>query len=281
MAQKINKFGLPRDIPEAVRAEVRRRCAFACVVCRKVPVHYDHFEPEWVDAQNHTPAGIALLCGYHHDLRTKGVLSAANVKRKVASFLSRAAGPARYEFGVEGVQPAWKLKLGHLSLRDQGRVSVNGQAVFAVSTASDGNVVVSAVFRDPRGALIAAIEENAFVTGSNSVADFRTKGNRLFWSLRDGSQSLEARVDGDSETVEIVHMEVYVQGARLLVSEGRFQLGLHFRDGWKDILGGNGPFEGMLLDSAGDIRLHLFSSGSGDGAFMFTTPDGINVTKAP
>jgi hypothetical protein len=74
-----NKYGLQRDIPEPVKRAVRAACGFGCVICGLPFYHYDHFDPEFENARTHDAAGIALLCGYHHDKRTRGTLSKETV----------------------------------------------------------------------------------------------------------------------------------------------------------------------------------------------------------
>ncbi|GAA3997406.1 hypothetical protein GCM10022211_03460 [Sphingomonas humi] len=75
-----NKHGLSRTIPADVKREVRQSCQFGCVRCRASLYQYDHFDPEYADATEHAADGIALLCPTCHDLKTKGVLTAARVR---------------------------------------------------------------------------------------------------------------------------------------------------------------------------------------------------------
>lgn len=69
MSEK-NSFGLDRYIPADVRRKVRQRCGFGCVVCGSAIVDYEHFDPEFKDAESHEARGIILLCPTHH--RAKG-----------------------------------------------------------------------------------------------------------------------------------------------------------------------------------------------------------------
>lgn len=75
-----NKYGLRRsDLPDPVRRVVRQECGFACVVCGRLGQHYDHFDPEFDEAREHRPEGIALLCATCHQDKTSGRLSNARV----------------------------------------------------------------------------------------------------------------------------------------------------------------------------------------------------------
>ncbi len=71
----INKHDLSRNIPSAVQREVRQRCGFGCVVCGSAIYDYDHFEPEFHEAKEHSADGIALLCPTDHARKRKGLLS--------------------------------------------------------------------------------------------------------------------------------------------------------------------------------------------------------------
>ena len=80
MSSEINKHGLTRTIPRDVAREVRQRCGFGCVVCGNAFFQYDHFDPEFVDAEKHNADGIALLCWEHHGKKKAGLLSEEDYK---------------------------------------------------------------------------------------------------------------------------------------------------------------------------------------------------------
>jgi hypothetical protein len=61
------------DISDDDKREVRRRCGFGCVICGIPIYHYDHMLG-YARVQRHRPEEITLLCGLHHDLKTRGIL---------------------------------------------------------------------------------------------------------------------------------------------------------------------------------------------------------------
>jgi hypothetical protein len=77
---EINKYGLKRRISPDIKSQVRKECGFGCVVCGFWICEYDHFDPEFADAMSHDPNGIALLCGSHHEAKTKGLLTNDQVR---------------------------------------------------------------------------------------------------------------------------------------------------------------------------------------------------------
>jgi hypothetical protein len=80
MAKK-NKFGLTRNIPDPVKRAVRQRCGYGCVICGLSLYDYDHIDPPFEEAREHLPDDICLLCPTHHVRKSKGLISAADVRR--------------------------------------------------------------------------------------------------------------------------------------------------------------------------------------------------------
>jgi len=108
MGRDCNRFGLPRHIPEDVRAEVRRRSKQGCVICRALAYDYEHIEPEFADAQEHNPKHICLLCPFHHAEVTRGRLS----KQQVLSAYEGVQRSAKVRPPMYKAQLTGLLKLG-------------------------------------------------------------------------------------------------------------------------------------------------------------------------
>ena len=81
---KNNKHGLSRHIPEPIKREVRSRNGFGCVVCGAALYDYEHFNPEFKDAEEHNPDGITLLCPNHHRAKMKGTLTEDEYSKAIA-----------------------------------------------------------------------------------------------------------------------------------------------------------------------------------------------------
>ena len=80
MRPTTNVHGLSRVIPAEVKREVRRRSGHGCVVCRELICEYEHIDPPFASARTHEADDICLLCPKHHDLKTRGRLSASQVR---------------------------------------------------------------------------------------------------------------------------------------------------------------------------------------------------------
>lgn len=57
-----------------MKREIRRRCGFGCVVCGVPVYHYDHLHG-WDPTRGHVADEITLLCGLHHDLKTRRLMT--------------------------------------------------------------------------------------------------------------------------------------------------------------------------------------------------------------
>jgi hypothetical protein len=97
-----NRYGLSRNIPEDVKLVVRQKSGFGCVICGIAITQYEHFAPEFKDAEAHNPEGITLLCAYCHDKKTRNFLSKKKVIEAVTNPKALQVG---YTKGVLDIGP--------------------------------------------------------------------------------------------------------------------------------------------------------------------------------
>lgn len=76
----MNKYGLSRQIPEAVKRQVRQQCGFGCVICGLGIIQYEHVDPEFHEAKVHDPSRMTLLCPRCHSKVTNKMWSKQKVK---------------------------------------------------------------------------------------------------------------------------------------------------------------------------------------------------------
>ncbi len=101
MGRSCNKNGLSRYIDKATKDYVRARCRFGCVLCGRVPYHYDHFRVPFSEAREHDPDDIILLCEEHHAHKTRGLLDNDVIQTAINT-------EASVRSGVRFKQPATK-----------------------------------------------------------------------------------------------------------------------------------------------------------------------------
>lgn len=65
-------------LSEDIKKQVRQRCHFGCVICGLPLYHYDHIE-NYSAVGIHHPDNITLLCGTHHDEKTRKFLPVETV----------------------------------------------------------------------------------------------------------------------------------------------------------------------------------------------------------
>lgn len=78
--KKKNKHRLSRYIPKAIAEEVRKNSKFGCVVCRNALYTYEHIDPIFSEAKEHTAENICLLCDSCHGKVTRGVYSKEKIR---------------------------------------------------------------------------------------------------------------------------------------------------------------------------------------------------------
>jgi hypothetical protein len=54
-----------RNIPAAIKREVRQQCGFGCVICGNPIIQYHHINP-WAEVREHTADNIVAVCPTHH-----------------------------------------------------------------------------------------------------------------------------------------------------------------------------------------------------------------------
>ncbi|ELK1314678.1 hypothetical protein QI814_003636 [Escherichia coli] len=157
----INKHGLSRTIPPSVKREVRQRCGFGCVICGFGFYDYEHFDPDFVDATEHNPAGMTLLCSQCNQKRARGRLSAHTVAVANANpkCLQQGFANEMFDFHSEpiDIQFAGVTFYGCKHL-----IAINDRPILSVQPALGENspVLLSGVFSDPAGRETLIISEN-------------------------------------------------------------------------------------------------------------------------
>ena len=179
MAVKKNKHGLQRTIPANIEREVRKRCAFGCVICGKAPYQYDHFNPEFKHAREHNPDGITLLCYEHHGDKTARRINNTQVAAANAAPYSQTNGSAYGKFYTAGNQPI--VKLGNSSIEHcEVVLELCGDPVIWFSSVQDvkEGFRLNAKIRDRAGKVIFWIDENVWRIGSG-IWDVTIIGPRI------------------------------------------------------------------------------------------------------
>ena len=157
----VNKHGLSRDIPAAVRRTVRQTCGFGCVICGDAFYEYHHVNPPYVDAKIHDADKIVLLChGCHGKIDAK-ILSNETVMReaKHPKCLQNNFSHLSMDMGHQKL----RVMMGSNSLSNvRALVKVGNETIFNMEPPEEpgGPVRLTAFFYDNLGSEVASIIQN-------------------------------------------------------------------------------------------------------------------------
>lgn len=196
-----NKHGLSRTIPPDVRAEIRRRSKYGCVICRALPYDYEHFNPEFPEAHEHNPAGICLLCPMHHAEATRKRLSKSQVRAAYEKVQKTDdVHPAFYHPEITG---SLRLGLGDALFEHMPAnacvLEYDGEQVLQVGYIQDevfGGTrpsITGSIF-DIKGVEMLRIEDNV-VTFQAKDVDVRLESSVLKMSGSDGDPVFEMNLE--------------------------------------------------------------------------------------
>jgi hypothetical protein len=217
---EVNKRGLSRDIPDPIKREVRQRCGFGCVNCGKAVYQYEHVDPEFADASSHDPDCIALLCGWCHDLVTRGLLSKETIKSRILAPKCKELGFSFGPFDI-GNQPP-EIILGTVTAENcKILLRINEDDVLSIATPADAGqpFILNARFFDITGAPILDIAENEWRSVSNNW-DVEIVGPRIRIRRAIGDLSLVLRSEPPARIV-IERLNMLHEGVRVVCWEGK------------------------------------------------------------
>lgn len=213
----MNKFGLPRNIPDKVKEEVRIRCGFGCVICGSIPYQYDHFRVPFAEAKEHDAGDIILLCDNHHAMKTRRQISIDFIERaRKVGALDRDA-----HFKLPGTDPKFAIRWPavEISARSQS-IMVDGENVLQLRYQADElePVIVDGVFCDRSGDELCTITRNELIVRPNAVYDFHVTARRFQFRDKRRRRSLAFELsDQGLEITDIAHVR---RGAMVLGNAG-------------------------------------------------------------
>ncbi len=177
-----NKYGLSRSsLTEEMKAIIRKRDGFGCVICGSGLYTYEHYDPKFKDAVFHNIHGICLLCFQHQGQTTKGILSKETIALATKNPKCNQKGYANDFFDLEF---PITVRLGNISIRAEGNkdhaiLVLNGEDVIKVHKCEEEDLFqFSAVFRDRRSNPSMKIEKNEWKASVHNW-DIKQIGNKL------------------------------------------------------------------------------------------------------
>lgn len=213
------QHGLTRRIPDEVKRVVRQRDGFGCVICGKAIYDYDHIDPEFRDACEHSAAGIVLLCSEHHSLKSRGLLSKESV---LAAAKAPRAKQSGFSFGPfdMGAQPP-TISLGTLRVRNvRILIEILGERILSIKQPIEPGLpfLIDACLRDRDGNVIFEIADNEWRTPSENW-DVEIEGARITIRRTSGDILLRILSSPPHELI-IERLDMVHRGNRITCRDG-------------------------------------------------------------
>jgi hypothetical protein len=215
-----NEYGLTRDIPNDVARQVRQRDGFGCVICGSAFYTYDHFDPEFVDAEKHDLHGICLLCGTCHRRKTSGLLSTESVKEAVLHPKCKETGFSWGALDVGNEHP--EIILGSFTAyKIKVLIEIYGEEIFSVLPPENpgGPYRINALLTDPDGKPILKIIENEWRTSSENW-DVELVGPRMTVRRNLGEIIMILRSEPPHRLV-VARLQMQHRGTTIQAQDGR------------------------------------------------------------
>lgn len=183
-----NSHGLGRTIPAEIKREVRQRCGFGCVRCGLALYDYEHFDPDFKDAREHSPKGITLLCMQCNQKRMRGMLSVETVRsaNKNPICLDKGFANETFDFGTEPME----IQFAGLRFTNcDTLIEINGFPLLSIHPPEEpsGPYRLSGRFADQTGEITLAIRNNVWAAGSNNW-DVECVGSKI--TIRNGPREI-------------------------------------------------------------------------------------------
>jgi len=227
----VNKYGLKRYIPADIKRKVRRNSKFGCVICRSGFIQYEHFDPAFEDANQHSENGICCLCGSCHDQVTRGHLSKDLVKKSYNEIrdthvddIKSPTGPLDFHTGKA------ELLIGGLlySPMVKNILKYHGDTLISLNPGSKRKPgEITAIFTDKDGKVILKLIKNEWI-GSLVNWDIEVSGQRITVRRKKGEISLKIRLDPPGRVV-IERLDMRYENCHLLVTESTYAVGRYIK----------------------------------------------------
>ena len=210
--------------PEAVKRTVRRQCKFGCVLCGCPLYHYDHIV-EYSEVEAHEASNIALLCGTHHDQKTRNQIPASAVRRAKNRVV--AAG-RRLRDGSIGLYFENNIRIilgsntivAHLSSERPFLpvVYVDDTIVLGLRFEDDMPLIYAKIY-DRNNLLVLDIEDSEMRVGEH-LWDVTYVGTLLTLKSAEGQVLLQIRFNPASGEIDVRRGEIYANGVGIGIANG-------------------------------------------------------------
>ena len=281
-----NKHGLSRTIPASVKRLIRQKSKFGCVICRCAIYTYEHIDPVFVEAKEHDPEKMCLLCPNHQRDSTDGVLSKSDI---VAAYKSiqdnhKAEDPRRSGFFDLSGAPT-EIQIGDSSFTGfESLINVNGENYLSLKkNAGKNGYEINGKFLDNLGNELFRIENNEWI-GNVRSWDIDITGSELRIRKSKGEILFSVKKDLSSNKLHIQHLDMWASPFHIKIEKGILLVGQHdFVNKRYVYYGIDGKFIGgkcaLFLDSKKHKQLSMGAYKAVGGEGTYITGTGICIGR--
>lgn len=289
MKNKKNKYGLSRDVPSEIKRQIRQRSKFGCVICRTAIYTYEHIDPLFINAHEHNPDHMCLLCNNCQTNSTNGVLHKNKIRDayKKIQENENVDDPKRKGF-FDVYKKNLTINLGQCSFEMfHSVINIDGKDYLSFKPDPDNalSYVINGLFLDDRGSELFRIESNEWI-GNNRQWDVDLIGTTLTIRRSKGNILFSAHKDQASQDISITHLNMWAPPFHVLIKNHNLLVGRQdIKRGKMIYFSISGEFKygacALYLDSTcrldSDFKAELEISG-GEGVYIRGT--GICIARS-
>lgn len=215
---RINRHGLNDYIPESIKYTIRKECGFGCACCGKAVVQYHHFDPPFVDAQEHRAEGIILLCPNCHS--KFGDMPVEEMREYRQSPRCRKDGFTRDDF-LFRFDKVPRIKLGRVTAMSGQILRYESSVLLGLTRPEekDGPLRLTCELVDSHNVLMLKILNNELTIGVDHFDVELTK--KLLCIRRKHRDVVLQMTTNRLDEVCITHIETAIAGGTILCSPDR------------------------------------------------------------
>jgi hypothetical protein len=248
---EFNKQGLTREIPSEIKREIRKRCAFGCTVCGTAIIQYHHFDPEFVDATEHNPIGITLLCPTCHEKVKKRIFDFDFIKESDCYPFCKRLGHTKDILYVGARLSAFKLGSAWFKLLTIVQYDNEPIISFSPPETENAPLRLNAILFDKEEKQMLSIIDNELLVGIEHF-DVETKSNELIIREKMGEIKFHLSYIANKE-ISIHKINMKYKGFTIQVLNSQFIV--HLPNGGKMNLTCPNIYSTLKLFSSGGVGI--------------------------
>lgn len=232
-----NKYDLDRNIPNAIKREIRQRDGFGCVICGFGIIQYEHVNPEFNEAKIHDPKCMTILCPACHANITTKMWSKEKVIEAMINPKCLSQGYSKQIFDIGAGFPT--IKIGSNVFKNvNAPILVDSTPLLVIDGPENKGepFKISGKFLDSEGKDTLEIIENEWHAFSNSW-DVEIVGSSI--TIKEKKGKIHLKLDSEPpEGINISRLDMQMSDLNIKIENQELMV-VNLRTGQEKIYGGN------------------------------------------